>query len=86
MEGAQQACDTVEVVSMEMSDEDGMNPAPLHARPHQLQLRPFAAVEQEDVALAYQGRRRQASSECRDGGTGSKKHYFHRYLNIPLKT
>src|SRR4029077_20778050 len=62
---------------MKMSDEDRVNPAPLHARPHELKLRAFAAVEQEDVAIPDQGCRGQAPGERGYSRTGSEKNYSH---------
>jgi len=35
-----------------VTDEDAVNPASLDSGPHDLQLRPFAAIEQKDVAFA----------------------------------
>src|SRR5262245_59970440 len=55
MKCAEQARDAVEVISMEMSDENRMNAASLHAGSHELQLRALTAVEEKHVSFTDQG-------------------------------
>src|SRR5215831_12766636 len=45
MKCAQQAGNAVEMISVEMTDEDGMDAASLYSRSHQLELGALAAVE-----------------------------------------
>src|SRR5262249_28759507 len=56
MKRTQQASDAVEMIAVKVSNEDRMDPTSFHARPHQLQLRAFTAVEQEHVTFTDQGR------------------------------
>ena len=49
---AEKARDAVKMVSVKVSDEYRMNPAPLYRRSHQLQLRAFTAIEQEHISFA----------------------------------
>src|SRR5262249_41650063 len=67
MKCAQQTRNTIEVISVKMTDKDRVNPASLDPGSHHLQLGAFSAVEQENVTLANEGGRRQSSRECGDG-------------------
>ena len=86
MERADESGDSVKMVAVKMSDENRMDTAALHAGSHELQLRAFAAVEQKHVAFADESGGRQSSTQRGHSGTGSEQYYFHRYLNMALKT
>jgi hypothetical protein len=54
MQGTDQSRDAIQVVAMKMAYENAVNPAAFHARPHELYLSSFAAVEQKHVALTHE--------------------------------
>ena len=72
MQRAEQTRDAVKVIAVKVSDENRVDPAPLHARAHQLQLRTLTTVEQEDIAFTHERRRRQAPGQRWDRGAGSE--------------
>jgi hypothetical protein len=55
---AQQTRDSVKMVSMKVSNEDGMDAAALFGRTHELNLRTLTAVEQKYVAFSDESCRR----------------------------
>ena len=67
MKRAEQARNTIEVISVKMTDKNGMDPASFDTGPHELQLRALSAIEQENIALTNEGGGRQSSRECGDG-------------------
>ena len=55
VQGAQQAVESVKMVSMKVSDEDGVDPAAADRSPHQLDLSALTAIEKEDISVPNQG-------------------------------
>src|SRR5262245_4592138 len=77
MKRAEQTGDSVKVVAVKVSDEDRMDATAFHGRTHELNLRTFAAVEQEHVALTHKSCRRQSPRQRRYCGAGSEQNNTH---------
>jgi hypothetical protein len=66
MHGAEQPCDSVKMIAVQMSDKDAVNTAALHAGAHELKLRAFATIEEKHVSVANDCSCREPACERRD--------------------